>query len=61
MTYLRAIRRPRLRWIVTAALLVSLTGLVLSQIGAALLWASLAAVSPRWHAAESAKERDATS
>jgi pimeloyl-ACP methyl ester carboxylesterase len=35
MTYLRAIRRPRLRWIVTAALLVSLTGLVLSQIGAA--------------------------
>ena len=35
MTYLRAIRRPRLRWIVTAALLASLTGLVLSQIGAA--------------------------
>jgi len=35
MTYLRAIRRPRLRWIVTAALLVSLAGLVLSQVGAA--------------------------
>jgi pimeloyl-ACP methyl ester carboxylesterase len=35
MTYLRAIRRPRLRWIVTAALLASLAGLVLSQIGAA--------------------------
>jgi pimeloyl-ACP methyl ester carboxylesterase len=35
MTYLRAVRRPRLRWIVTAALLASLTGLVLSQVGAA--------------------------
>src|SRR5215208_464215 len=35
MTNLRAIRQPRLRWIVTAALLASLTGLVLSQIGAA--------------------------
>jgi pimeloyl-ACP methyl ester carboxylesterase len=35
MTYLRAIRQPRLRWIVTAALLASLTGLVLSQVGAA--------------------------
>jgi hypothetical protein len=35
MTYLRAIRRPRLRWIVTAALLASLAGLVLSQVGAA--------------------------
>jgi pimeloyl-ACP methyl ester carboxylesterase len=35
MTYLRAIRQPRLRWIVTAALLVSLAGLVLSQVGAA--------------------------
>jgi hypothetical protein len=32
---LRAIRQPRLRWIVTAALLASLAGLVLSQIGAA--------------------------
>jgi pimeloyl-ACP methyl ester carboxylesterase len=35
MTYLRAIRQPRLRWITTAALLVSLAGLVLSQVGAA--------------------------
>src|SRR5215218_9158716 len=35
MTYLRGIRQPRLRWIVTAALLASLAGLVLSQIGAA--------------------------
>src|SRR5215212_7039914 len=35
MTNLQAIRRPRLHWIVTAALLASLTGLVLSQIGAA--------------------------
>ena len=34
MTYLRMIRQPR-RWLVTAALLASLTGLVLSQIGAA--------------------------
>jgi hypothetical protein len=35
MTHLRTIRRPRLRWIVTAALLASLAGLVLSQVGAA--------------------------
>ena len=35
MTYLRAVRQPRLRWIITAALLVSLAGLVLSQVGAA--------------------------
>jgi hypothetical protein len=35
MTHLRGIRRPRLRWIVTAALLASLAGLVLSQVGAA--------------------------
>jgi pimeloyl-ACP methyl ester carboxylesterase len=35
MTYLRTIRQPKLRWIVTAALLASLAGLVLSQIGAA--------------------------
>jgi pimeloyl-ACP methyl ester carboxylesterase len=35
MTYLRAIRRPQLRWIATAALLASLAGLVLSQVGAA--------------------------
>jgi len=35
MSYLRAIRQPGLRWIVTAALLASLAGLVLSQIGAA--------------------------
>ncbi|HSO53047.1 MAG TPA: alpha/beta hydrolase, partial [Actinomycetes bacterium] len=35
MTYLRGIRQPGLRWIVTAALLASLTGLVLSQVGAA--------------------------
>jgi pimeloyl-ACP methyl ester carboxylesterase len=35
MTYLRAIRQPKLRWIVTAVLLVSLAGLVLSQVGAA--------------------------
>jgi pimeloyl-ACP methyl ester carboxylesterase len=35
MTYLRGIRQPRLRWIVTAVLLASLTGLVLSQVGAA--------------------------
>jgi pimeloyl-ACP methyl ester carboxylesterase len=35
MTYLRAIGQPRLRWIVTAALLASLAGLVLSQVGAA--------------------------
>src|SRR4029450_10577450 len=35
MTYLRTIRQPKLRWIVTAALLASLTGLVLSQVGAA--------------------------
>jgi hypothetical protein len=35
MTYLRANRRPRMRWIATAALLASLTGLVLSQVWAA--------------------------
>jgi hypothetical protein len=35
MTYLRANRRPRMRWIATAALLASLAGLVLSQVGAA--------------------------
>jgi pimeloyl-ACP methyl ester carboxylesterase len=35
MTYLRTIRQPKLRWIVTAALLASLAGLVLSQVGAA--------------------------
>src|SRR6266540_3510157 len=35
MTYLRAIRQPRLRWIVTAALLASLAGLTLNQTGAA--------------------------
>jgi pimeloyl-ACP methyl ester carboxylesterase len=35
MTYLRAIRQPTLRWIATAALLASLAGLFLSQIGAA--------------------------
>jgi pimeloyl-ACP methyl ester carboxylesterase len=35
MTYLRAIRQPRLRWIATAVLVVSLTGLLLSQVGAA--------------------------
>jgi hypothetical protein len=38
MTYLRANRRPRRRWIATAALLASLAslaGLVLSQVGAA--------------------------
>ena len=35
MTYLRMIRRPRLRWMVTAAFLASLAGLVLSQVGAA--------------------------
>jgi pimeloyl-ACP methyl ester carboxylesterase len=35
MTHLRAIRQPRLRWIVTAALLTSLAGLFLSQVGAA--------------------------
>jgi pimeloyl-ACP methyl ester carboxylesterase len=35
MTYLRAIRQPKLRWIVTATLLASLAGLVLSQVGAA--------------------------
>jgi hypothetical protein len=35
MTPLRAIGQPRLRWIVTVALLASLTGLVLSQVGAA--------------------------
>jgi hypothetical protein len=35
MTYLRTIRRPRLRWVVTAALLASLAGLVLSQVAAA--------------------------
>jgi pimeloyl-ACP methyl ester carboxylesterase len=35
MTYLRTIRQPRRRWIVTAALLASLAGLVLSQVGAA--------------------------
>src|SRR5688572_452498 len=35
VTNLRAIRQPRLRWIVTAALLASLTGLILSQVGAA--------------------------
>ena len=35
MTYLRAIGQPRLRWIVTVALLASLAGLVLSQVGAA--------------------------
>ena len=34
MTHLRTIRQPRLRWIVTAALLASMAGLVLSQIGA---------------------------
>jgi hypothetical protein len=35
MTYLRAVRRPRMRWTATAALLASLAGLVLSQVGAA--------------------------
>ena len=35
MTSLRAIRRPGLRWIVTALLLLGLTGLALSRIGAA--------------------------
>jgi pimeloyl-ACP methyl ester carboxylesterase len=35
MTHLRTIRQPKLRWIVTAALLASLAGLVLSQVGAA--------------------------
>jgi pimeloyl-ACP methyl ester carboxylesterase len=35
MPDLRAIRQPRLRWIVTAVLLASLAGLVLSQVGAA--------------------------
>ena len=35
MTYLRAVRQPRLRWITIAALLVSLAGLILSQVGAA--------------------------
>src|SRR4029450_5020702 len=35
VTYLRTIRQPKLRWIVTAALLASLAGLVLSQVGAA--------------------------
>jgi len=35
MTYLRAIHQHRLRWIMIAALLVSLTGLLLSQVGAA--------------------------
>ena len=35
MIYLRTIRQPKLRWIVTAALLASLAGLVLSQVGAA--------------------------
>jgi hypothetical protein len=35
MTYLRANRRPRMRWIATAALLASLAGLVLSQVVAA--------------------------
>ena len=35
MTYFRTIRQPGLRWIVTAALLASLAGLVLSQIDAA--------------------------
>jgi pimeloyl-ACP methyl ester carboxylesterase len=35
MTHLRAIRQPKLRWIATAALLASLAGLVLSQVGAA--------------------------
>jgi pimeloyl-ACP methyl ester carboxylesterase len=35
MTYLRAIRQHKLRWIVTAVLLASLAGLFLSQIGAA--------------------------
>lgn len=35
MTYLKAIRQSRLRWIVTAALLASLAGLVLNQVGAA--------------------------
>jgi pimeloyl-ACP methyl ester carboxylesterase len=35
MTYLRTIRQPKLRWIVTAALLASLAGLVLSQVAAA--------------------------
>jgi pimeloyl-ACP methyl ester carboxylesterase len=35
MTHLRTIRQPMLRWIVTAALLASLAGLVLSQVGAA--------------------------
>jgi hypothetical protein len=35
MPYLRTIRQPKLRWIVTAALLASLAVLVLSQVGAA--------------------------
>jgi pimeloyl-ACP methyl ester carboxylesterase len=35
MTSLRAIHRPGLRWIVTALLLLGLTGLALSQVGAA--------------------------
>jgi pimeloyl-ACP methyl ester carboxylesterase len=35
MRYLRAVRQPGLRWIVTGALLASLAGLFLSQIGAA--------------------------
>jgi pimeloyl-ACP methyl ester carboxylesterase len=34
MTYLRANRQPRLRWIITVALLAGLAALVLSQIGA---------------------------
>jgi pimeloyl-ACP methyl ester carboxylesterase len=34
MTYLRANRQPRLRWIITVALLAGLAGLVLSQVGA---------------------------
>jgi pimeloyl-ACP methyl ester carboxylesterase len=45
MTYLRAIRQPR-RWIVTGALLASLAGLVLSQVGAADAAGSVSAVGP---------------
>jgi pimeloyl-ACP methyl ester carboxylesterase len=45
MTYLRAIRQPR-RWIVTGALLASLAGLVLSQVGAADAAGSASAVGP---------------
>jgi pimeloyl-ACP methyl ester carboxylesterase len=53
MTYLRAIRQPKLRWIVTAALLASLAGLVLSQIGAADAAGSTTAGAARADAATS--------